>query len=87
LFGNSKLVVSRFQIPPVCLPSIDRTAYPRFRSVARIAAYLQREGLMVSPKKVRRLMHKDNLVAIRRRQFVVTTDSVAHTQSDYAETQ
>ena len=30
---------------------------------------------MVSPKKVRRLMSEDNLVAVRRRKFVVTTDS------------
>jgi putative transposase len=30
---------------------------------------------MVSAKKVRRLMREDNLVAIRRRKFVVTTDS------------
>jgi putative transposase len=30
---------------------------------------------MVSVKKVRRLMREDNMVAIRRRKFVVTTDS------------
>ena len=30
---------------------------------------------MVSAKKARRLMREDNLVAIRRRKFVVTTDS------------
>ena len=30
---------------------------------------------MVSPQKVRRLMHDDSLVTIRRRKFVVTTDS------------
>jgi len=47
----------------------------RYYGYRRIAVQLQREGLMVSPKKVRRLMHDDNLVAIRRRKFVVTTDS------------
>lgn len=30
---------------------------------------------MVSPKKVRRLMREDNLVEIRRRKFVVTSNS------------
>ena len=33
------------------------------------------QGFMVSAKKVRRLMREDNLMAIRRRKFVVTTDS------------
>jgi transposase InsO family protein len=37
---------------------------------------LQRQGFQVSPKKVRRLMREDNLVAIRRRKFVVTSDSL-----------
>jgi len=41
----------------------------------RITVLLQREGLAVGAKTVRRLMRKDNLLAIRRRKFVVTTDS------------
>jgi transposase InsO family protein len=41
----------------------------------RIAVLIQREGFEVSAKKVRRLMRDDNLLAVRRRKFVVTTDS------------
>ena len=41
----------------------------------RIAVLLHREGLVVGAKKVRRLMREDSLLAIRRRRFVVTTDS------------
>lgn len=44
----------------------------------RITVLLQREGLAVGAKKVRRVMRQDNLLAARRRKFVVTTDS-AHT--------
>lgn len=47
----------------------------RYYGYRRIAAQLQQQGFMVSAKKVRRLMREDNLVAIRRRKFVVTTDS------------
>jgi putative transposase len=47
----------------------------RYYGYRRIAAQLQHQGFMVSAKKVRRLMREDNLVAIRRRKFVVTTDS------------
>src|SRR5215471_11472733 len=41
----------------------------------RITVLLRRQGLMVGVKKVRRLMREDNLLAIRQRKFVVTTDS------------
>ena len=44
----------------------------------RITVLLQREGLMVGAKKVRRVMRQDNLLAVRRRRFIATTDS-AHT--------
>jgi putative transposase len=47
----------------------------RYYGYRRIAVVLQRQGFLVSPKKVRRLMREDNLVAIRRRKFVVTSDS------------
>lgn len=36
---------------------------------------MQREGLVAGAKKVRRLMREDNLLAIRRRKFIATTDS------------
>lgn len=41
----------------------------------RITVLLRREGFIVGAKKVRRLMREDNLLAIRHRKFVVTTDS------------
>ena len=41
----------------------------------RITVYIRRQGFVVGAKKVRRLMHDDNLLAVRRRKFVVTTDS------------
>ncbi len=56
--------------------AIQRAAIAhRYYGYRRIAAQLQQQGFMVSAKKVRRLMREDNLVAIRRRKFVVTTDS------------
>lgn len=42
----------------------------------RVGAQLRREGLIVNRKRVQRLMREDNLLAIRKRKFVVTTDSV-----------
>ena len=47
----------------------------RYYGYRRIAVLLQREGFVAGAKKVRRLMREDNLLAIRRRKFVVTTDS------------
>jgi putative transposase len=41
----------------------------------RITAELRRQGWTVNPKRVYRLMREDNLLCVRRRQFVVTTDS------------
>jgi len=41
----------------------------------RITAELQRRGFDVNHKRVLRMMHQDNLLCIRRRAFVVTTDS------------
>jgi len=47
----------------------------RYYGYRRIAVLLQREGLVAGAKMVRRLMREDNLLAIRRRKFVATTDS------------
>ena len=47
----------------------------RYYGYRRITVLLQREGWAVGTKTVRRVMRKDNLLAIRRRKFVVTTDS------------
>ena len=41
----------------------------------RITAALRREGWVVNPKRVYRLLREDNLLCIRKRKFVVTTDS------------
>ncbi len=41
----------------------------------RICAELRRRGMQVNHKRVLRMMRKDNLLAVRRRRFVVTTDS------------
>ena len=41
----------------------------------RVQAELQRRGQRVNHKRVRRLMREDNLLCLRRRSFVRTTDS------------
>lgn len=41
----------------------------------RVTAELRRRGWVVNPKKVHRLMREDNLLCVRRRKFLVTTDS------------
>lgn len=41
----------------------------------RIGRLLKREGWLVNHKRVLRLMRKDNLLSIRRRRYVITTDS------------
>ena len=41
----------------------------------RITAALRREGWVVNPKRVYRLLREDNLLCVRKRKFVVTTDS------------
>jgi transposase InsO family protein len=41
----------------------------------RITRELRRRGWRVNPKRIRRLMREDNLLCVRKRKFVVTTDS------------
>ena len=41
----------------------------------RITQELRRSGWVVNPKRVHRLMREDNLLCVRKRKFVVTTDS------------
>ncbi len=52
----------------------------RFYGYRRVTAELARRGVVVNHKRVSRLMRADNLLAVRRRRFVLTTDS----QHDYA---
>ena len=44
----------------------------------RITLELQRRGLEVNHKRVLRMMREDNLLCVRRRAFIVTTDSRHH---------
>lgn len=41
----------------------------------RITAELKRHGWKVGPNRVRRIMREDNLLCVRKRKFLVTTDS------------
>ena len=41
----------------------------------RITAELRRQGWTVNPKRVGRLMRQDNLLCVRKRKFIATTDS------------
>lgn len=41
----------------------------------RITKELRRQGWTVNPKQVYRLLREDNLLCVRRRKFIVTTDS------------
>jgi putative transposase len=41
----------------------------------RITAELRRRGWTVNPKRVYRLMREDNLLCVRKRKFILTTDS------------
>jgi putative transposase len=56
--------------------AIQRVAVAhRFYGYRRVAVLVQREGFAVGVNKVGRVMQADNLLAVRRRKFVVTTDS------------
>ena len=46
----------------------------RFYGYRRVAVLVQREGYGVGAKKARNLMKEDNLLALRRRKFVATTE-------------
>jgi transposase InsO family protein len=41
----------------------------------RLTALLRREGRLVNHKRVQRLLREDNLLAVRKRRFVVTSDA------------
>ena len=41
----------------------------------RITAELRKRGFKINHKRVLRMMRQDNLLCVRRRRFVVTTDS------------
>ncbi len=49
----------------------------------RITAGLRKRGWKVNPKRVQRLLREDNLLRVRKRKFVVTTDSNHHGRKIY----
>jgi putative transposase len=57
-------------------------AHHRLRGYRVLTALLRREGQLVNRKRVLRLMREDNLLSLRRRKYVFTTDS-AHTLPIY----
>lgn len=54
----------------------------RFYGYRRVAAELRLQGILVNHKRVLRVMREDNLLSLRRRKFVITTDS-SHTRPVY----
>jgi transposase InsO family protein len=65
---KAKRAISRTQIQKIAL---EMPAYGR----RRITAELKRRGWKVNHKRVHRIMREDNLLCLRHRKFVVTTDS------------
>jgi transposase InsO family protein len=55
----------------------------RFYGYRRVTAELAHRGVVVNHKRVSRLMRADNLLAVRKRRFVFTTDS-RHTYAIYS---
>ena len=81
--GLNRAGYYRWRVPPVSSPvemelrhELQRVAleWPAY-GYRRITAELQRRGFEVNHKHVLRLMREDNLLCVRRRAFVVTTDS------------
>jgi putative transposase len=63
---------------------IQRTALQnRFYGYRRVAAELRLQGVIVNHKRVLRVMREDNLLCLRKRKFMVTTDS-AHGRLVYS---
>ena len=58
------------------MPSSEKTALKdRTLGYRRITPLVQRAGFVVGSEKVRRILRTDNLLAVRRRRFIVTTDA------------
>jgi len=81
--GLSRAGYYRWRVRPPATPvamelrsQVQQTAleWPAY-GYRRITAELQRRGFDVNHKRVLRLMREDNLLCLRRRSFVVTTDS------------
>ena len=81
--GLNRAGYYRWRLPPRATP-VEMELRDQLQQVAvespaygyrRITAELQRRGFTVNHKHVLRLMREDNLLCLRKRAFVVTTDS------------
>ena len=81
--GLSRAGYYRWRLPPRATP-VEMELRDQMQQVAvespaygyrRITAELQRRGFAVNHKHVLRLMREDNLLCLRRKAFVVTTNS------------
>jgi putative transposase len=84
LGGVSRAGFYRFDEGGVVKPDRDMDLRDAIQRIAlewpsygrpRITAELRRQGWTVNPKRVGRLMREDNLLCVRKRRFIVTTDS------------
>jgi transposase InsO family protein len=84
LGGASRASFYRFDVDRQERPDRDMDLRDAIQRVAlewpsygrpRITAELRRRGWKVNPKRVYRLMCADNLLCVRERKFVATTDS------------
>jgi transposase InsO family protein len=50
----------------------------KFYGYRRITAVLRRSGMVINAKRVQRLMHEDNLIALRRKPFAPPTSDSRH---------
>jgi putative transposase len=81
--GLSRAGFYRRRVPPQATP-VEMELRDQMQKVAaefpaygyrRITAELQQRGFDVNHKRVLRMMREDNLLCVRRRAFIVTTDS------------
>ena len=84
LGGVSRSGFYRFEAETKPLPDADLDLRDAIQRIAlewptygrpRITAELRRHGWTVNPKRVYRILCEDNLLCVRKRKFVVTTDS------------
>ncbi|HZU29412.1 MAG TPA: IS3 family transposase, partial [Bryobacteraceae bacterium] len=81
--GLSRAGFYRWRIPRRAMP-VEMEIRDQMQKIAlespaygyrRITAELQNRGFDINHKRVLRMMREDNLLCVRRRKFVVTTDS------------
>jgi len=84
LGGVSRASLYRYEGDCVARPNRDMDLRDAIQRIAlewpsygrpRLTAELRRRGWQVNPKRVYRLMREDNLLCVRKRKFLVTTDS------------